>query len=82
MIEDLEERRLQRAQARDEAADPARFAATACYAASRCQWDLGCPYLDSCHSAAAELIAGDPDWQRLTVLEGPGWAILERDYGD
>ncbi len=82
MIKNLEEWRLLRAQALNGTAGPDRFAATSCCAASRCQWDLGCPYLGTCHSAAAELIAGDPDWRRLAALEGCGWMIRERDYGD
>jgi len=46
------------------------FRVTTCYAASSCQWDLGCPYLGGCHSAAADLLAGsdrDLAWQYPTL---------------
>jgi hypothetical protein len=40
---------MQEALAASEPADQQLFAVTTCYAASSCQWDLGCPFLNDCH---------------------------------
>lgn len=37
-----------------------RFILTACYAADRCQHDLGCPFLEGCEIVNAELRSGQP----------------------
>lgn len=62
-------RRFREILAQDPGGGREAFRATTCWAASSCQWDLGCPHLDGCHSAAAALLAGDCDrdlsWQRL-----------------
>jgi hypothetical protein len=49
-VTDPRERRLREALAQDQGAGQAEFLVTACYAAGLCQWDLGCPFMDSCHS--------------------------------
>ena len=74
---DPREQRFREVLAQDPGEGREAFRATACWAASSCQRDLGCPFLDGCHSAAAALLAGcDADlyWQRLPARA--------RDAGD
>lgn len=70
MIEDWEVRRLRESRMRDADADQGAFLATACYAASRCQWDLGCPYRPGCHSAGFEMAESNRAWRQASSLEG------------
>ena len=69
MIEDWEVRRLREARERDATADQGAFLATTCFAAGKCQWDLGCPYRPGCHSSGIDMADIDADWRRFHFPE-------------
>jgi hypothetical protein len=56
--EDLETRRFRKALAVESAPDQEKLRATACYAAGRCQYDLGCPLMAACREYMYGTLSG------------------------